>query len=198
MTRELDRLAQDYNPRHSAFQVERFILGRQPTLYGVYKQALRELFTRFETLCDAIEKMSDERPDHKKFADEVSFRTMFREFCQIFIIATKAKDELGELDEDQLSSEYWEAKVRQDIAMDLVATGRLDRSTFELITSLPPASRKRILSEIKEDSGRKTVIHDFENRPSFVPAATREEVDALVDRGHKAIIAEARDALTSG
>jgi len=47
---DLNELLKDYNPGMSDLQRNLFVVGKQGTLYGCYKQALREMFHRFDSL----------------------------------------------------------------------------------------------------------------------------------------------------
>lgn len=66
-------LLKDYQPRHSAFQIDNFIIGSQCDDWAKYKQALREIYSRQESLIELKEKLeldflNSKKPFFKRFA----------------------------------------------------------------------------------------------------------------------------------
>jgi hypothetical protein len=127
MKEELERLMRDYNESYGTFQLGRMIVARAGgTQYGIYRQALRELNTRIETLkglyleeeellvdmSECVEKRSDtsisqydmEREAIKVKRCQLRTHTLKRkierkvdEVKHLFNVAKKMKGILGEI-----------------------------------------------------------------------------------------------------
>lgn len=51
-------LLKDYEPQHSNFQIDNFIVGQEPSRWFRYKQALREIHTRAESMDRLYDELS--------------------------------------------------------------------------------------------------------------------------------------------
>lgn len=173
----IEEFYNDYQPGHSKFQIENFILymnGRTP--YGQYKQALRELFPRFKNILDSIlniEKLEDEienfKPDkstprkenisnleldRKKVnlkMNKDSLNQQMKEFKNFYSIASQIKTILGVMTDEQINiyeEEYWSSTFKEKMAIEMLGTGRISQSTIEAILCMP--ERMDMLAHMKD------------------------------------------------
>jgi hypothetical protein len=169
---KLSDLLNDYEPYHSAFQLERLVLVRNgQTLYGCYKQVLRELTTRIPAVIEAcnsaisrINSGAQSVPYTQTPCQAVQiflFRDQIREFCILYNYAISFKKQLGELTpsrKSELEFEYWITHTKSSIARDLIADGRLSSATLELIHSLPIHMRSQVLPYITQPSQQDVIV----------------------------------------
>lgn len=159
----LEALLADNRPFHSAVQIDRFILGEHGvTPWGIYRQALRELSSRWDAMkTDAIAIMehrealegSPGRVVGKmvrvkaRSAIETIERTMrdrMREFLRFYAIASALRprfDGLPEEVREALDVDEWAARARLKAGRDLIVYGQVGPETRDLIFALPPGSR---------------------------------------------------------
>lgn len=159
-----------HRPFHSAHQIDHYIIAKSGgTPYGMFKQAVRELKSRWSGLCSQYiereelkrktEHASDlERARHAIQIDglEGQIRDTEREFRRFYAHAVKLKAHLGELTEDRieaLEAEHWMHKLKQQAAMDLLTAGRVQRDTLELLMAIDPATRSPIMDLLSSPDG---------------------------------------------
>jgi hypothetical protein len=152
-------LVEDFEPFHSRFQIENFVLARSGyTVYGCYKQALREMAARIPSLLQSCRKIANDSfhgtdsslDDYVAVSrlEKIEIRDRIREFALLCGYAIALKEELGEFpqgEKNELEIEFWTVYTKCLMARDLVAEGRLTQGTVELLHSLPIGIRKRIL-----------------------------------------------------
>jgi hypothetical protein len=106
----------EWNWRHSKYQIQNFIIklhGKTP--YGMFKQCLREMRTRFLKL---------DNPN------------ILAEFEIFYSIAVYTYNKIRPLDQskiDELESEFWELVFREKACLELMTTGRISQQTLETI-----------------------------------------------------------------
>lgn len=171
----LTALFADYRPFHSAHQIDHYIIARSGgTPYGMYKQAVRELRSRWQGLCT---QYIEREEIHRKVAQpsplesdlerarqrmqldglETQIRDTEREFRRFYAHATKIKAHLGELTEERieaLEAEHWMHKLKQQAALDLLTQGRVQRDTLELLMALDPRTRSPIMDLLSTPTGQ--------------------------------------------
>ena len=197
----LKELLSDHQLYMSEFQHDAFVTSNSggTTLYGQYKQSLRELYKRIrglrEATCDNrkldceirilernAEKESDELEKEllrieiirKKAQQEESERVVkntereFRSFYrQSILLKQELTEKHGELTDKikrKLELEMWHNRMRENVAVDLVCSGRIGKVSYELINAMPPEMSKVILAEVKE---HKQLINWYENRKHY-------------------------------
>lgn len=183
---KLEELLEDYEIGHSSFQIDNFIINQTGiTVYGQYKQALIELYSRFNNLkiqlCDKIsdelkEKKIEQSIEHSeegsidnklaklelikfKLQQEEKLRTLEsskREFNRFYKHACLLKEKLttehGPLTKTtkaDLEEQYWETKIKKDIALQLQTTGRISESLYDALLSLSQKIKCNIFCELK-------------------------------------------------
>lgn len=159
----LSALLADHRPFHSAVQIDRFILGEHGvTPWGIYRQALRELASRWDALkADALAIM-----EHRcaietaedwgvgkvirakaRSAIETIERTMrdrMREFCRFYAVASSLMPRFEGLTEEvreALDVDEWAARARLKAGRDLIVYGQVSPETRDLVFALPTGSR---------------------------------------------------------
>lgn len=157
----------DYQPFHSEFQIKYLILARSGgTLYGCYKQALREIASRLSSLVHSrsqirLEHISEDR----KFAenlDQVILNDSIRELGIFYAYARICKSKLGELTSEKISkleADYWEHQLRVSIARDYLAVGSVTEKTIELLHVMPRDRRRSITNTLSCPVARDELIN---------------------------------------
>ena len=192
----LKELLDDHQLYHSRFQQDYLITVKSGgTLYGQYKQSLRELYKRFrglreiscdrkkieveikqlkhqtETKTDKFETELDQIELERKIMQQEEGERIYsetkREFTRFYQQSLILKEKLGELSaerRDQLDRDMWEYKLKEMIALDFVSSGRLSKSTYELINAAPKLIRNSLLEMIKSEKSRSGLIDWYENK----------------------------------
>ena len=178
----LDELLAHHNPHHTAFQMDRLITIRSSsgTLYGAYRQALRELAARRDAREEAEEAIGllelDAREHeeqsreaettgtvagdrHEALARQARRRVarqrerlehVKRELRHFAGQVGTLKERLAGADLEALDRELWQATFRLRAAMELRFAGTLTMGTVEAILALPDAMRVSIFAELPE------------------------------------------------
>jgi len=174
----IEELLRDHQGAHSDLQMDYFITTRSGgTVYGMYKQALRELSGRHNSLktmqMDYQQALQDRADAHRGWgftARQRRLRAIKVQKAQIAIDAMVAsiaesererdrfldqcrrlKAEVGELTPEkraQLDGEMWVYKIKSMAAMDYITGGRLQRGTVELLQCVPNVLRRPLLDEV--------------------------------------------------
>jgi len=174
---KIAKLLQDYEPKHSEFQIDNFIIGSNGNRWEQYKQALREIKSRYENLINLEENLQlfEFTPKWKtklKFGKRARLKAQIeakqqkrrhavllenikhteRELNLFVEIADKLKKRFGHIDYDKrraLEADSWYQKVRKMAGVDLITNhGQLGRSTVEMILALPKKDRTIVLNEV--------------------------------------------------
>ena len=168
----IEKLLIDHQNRHSDFQIENFIIGSQVDSWAQYKQCLRELDSRYESIIEhenkkqqlqKIEKnifwfLSRKRRAYKAGllidirSSQKKIDNIEAEFNCILKIAKKLKKQIGPVSQEfrqQLEAKTWYNKGRKLAAIDLMVYGRVSTQTLEFILSLPRPDATKLLSELK-------------------------------------------------
>ena len=176
---DVKTLLQDHQLYHSEFQQDYFITVRAGgTTYGMYKQALRELFKRYRGLkelytekellqvdIDELETLTvdneyEQRRNKIKLTQKVmamedlerNIHDTEREYKRFWQQADALKQQIGELTDEkrnELDRQMWEYKLKEMAAIDLVSQGRLSNNTYEMLIACPVDMKFRILDDIK-------------------------------------------------
>lgn len=174
-----DALLADYEPGHSTFQIERFIIERGNwTPWGKLQQALREIQKRRQgvaQLHDEIALAQVERVETRRRwcfretsrrrrairvrqlnarIDELrrNIITNRRELNQFVHLARECATRVGPVDavrRAELEMETWMTRIRAMAAIDVLTRGGISASTLELICAIPTEDRESILNEIR-------------------------------------------------
>jgi len=157
----LAELLDDHQGLHSSFQIRHFIIRRAGlTAYGMYKQSLRELSSRWKALKGAVaQHRADAREEEDALVAAIErddfdhrFADRVREFCEFYSLAAWLKDQVGELTptkRDQLELEFWEAQLLKQAALDVVSTGRVGAKTYDNVSVCPVEMRDYLMRQIR-------------------------------------------------
>lgn len=205
----IEHLLEDHRKYHSAFQIDCFIIAQNGvTPWGAYKQALRELESRWTSLKMLYVKrlvLQDGRrlleEDVKKDprilylereieADELEkqIKDTEREFRRFLGHAAHLKKMLGELTEEQiekLEEQEWIGKLRKKAALELVANGHVSEGTLDAILSLPEAAAEETSA----------LIDSIRDRVKAIAWLRKHRAYSLDTRYDKEVSLEAEDAL---
>lgn len=175
MTVSVEEILADHHECHSEFQMKRFVLLEPGTTpFGIYKQCLRELYTRHYGMFEMAESLKQQQAQVDRLesmaADENDFELLSgrrclaallrqqadnqREYDCFLEVARALKVDLGELTPERrtaLDEDMWFQTTKAQAAIDqfLFLHPGVSRSTLEMIISFPPAMRQRLLAEVE-------------------------------------------------
>ena len=171
----VETLLKDHESRHSDFQIENFIIKKQGDAWAQYKQCLREISSRHESITGKENRARDISAgikksvrfklwrflNRKRFAGNGSgpeiksadgnTKDLKAELACLLKIAQKLKEEIGEVTEEkryQLETKSWAAKGLKMAAIDLMASGRISNQTYDFLFALPKDSMVDIIKEL--------------------------------------------------
>ena len=163
----IEKLLKDHQSCHSEFQIDNFIVGNQGYDWSQYKQALREIDGRYQSLIGQKEEL--EIFDLKKywrrsFGRRAEIRLARRKRIRLAMVdgiaeterelnrfvelALKLKQEIGDLGNgkrEMLESNSWRQKALRMAGIDLIVNGRIGQPTMELVLALPKKDRDEVL-----------------------------------------------------
>lgn len=210
----IQELLADHQLYHSELQMDSFITMRSGgTQYGMYKQALRELFKRYrglkeqyparelllldiadlETTRDTREKV--ELAKKRMSLDDCNrgIRDTEREFRHFLGQAQALKEVIGELTPErrnELDIEMWIFKAKESAAIDYITNRGLSKGTIELIQYMPPKIRAELRAEVMavdEKTNQPKILAWFDNVVYNVPdfnLSLSEDVQKLIEAGN--------------
>lgn len=198
-TYPIRELLADDEPGQSEFQLDHFVVARNGcTLYGRYKQTLRELAGRVEAVRSValerrrvaleIERLVSQRCFRRttrqlRELELVQKRTEWHALCKQFAtarrelkhfyrLACRLKSQLGPLDAGArrvLDAHMWQTKIKAMAAMDFFCCGRLRERTVELLLSLPLPIRRQLIERIKDPKSLMAWFESYE--PHYLEAS---------------------------
>jgi len=172
-------LLNDHRAKHSDYQIENFIIGSSGDTWFQYKQALREIQARYDSilnlredkilcaieiadLCKKAKKKSGNRIKLKIAIDrkkrqmrslKLDYLNTWKELDRFLEVGERLKKELGEIDEKKralLEANSWFYKAKKIIAIDvLTSNGHLSRPTLELLFQLPMNQQRLIVFDLR-------------------------------------------------
>lgn len=150
MTSNNDYLLSDHQPSHSEFQLRNFVVGKEVTLFGQYKQALREVSARTSVLKQnayareylLLDIEATQKKLKKRFLGAVRKKRLTLELMQ-------KQDALHNLDEQNAETQR-ELTILTDIAETLK----------EKIGDLSPERRKELEAKHWEHKARMLIVLD--------------------------------------
>jgi hypothetical protein len=174
----IKKLLADHRSGHSDFQVDHFVVGAEVNPWAQYKQALREVAGRWEsieTMRLDLQVLEATPPPKRVFAIGARYRvparirrvkwerevarlraaiaSTERELSRFVELAVDLKKQIGELTEDErarLEAESWADKARRMAQIDYLVAGAISRQTIEFIEHFPRPMRQRLLIEVAE------------------------------------------------
>lgn len=189
MLDKLKEILEDHRLYHSKFQQDHFITKKSGgTVYGQYKQALRETYKRWrglrEGMCDK-EKLLVEIDEQKELSEkeegfkqrhaEIEYKRKVmqmeetervlkdteREFKRFYQQAVMLKEKLGDISEERrerLEEEMFVYKLKEMMVTDWMCYGRNSAQTHELLCSLPYETRKEIVRLTSGETDKERAI----------------------------------------
>jgi hypothetical protein len=190
---DIKDLFADHQLYHSEFQQDYLITVRAGgTVYGQYKQALRELYKRYRGLKELYSQKELLQVDIDELAaaktcnqfqtrrNEINRKVKLlsmeemdkniedteREFQRFYAQACALKKQIGELTPEkrnQLDRDMWEYKLKEMAAIDFLSQGRLGNVTVEMIAAAPMGMRQELLRLINPQN-QNELIQWFETK----------------------------------
>ena len=170
----IEKLLDDYQQYHSEFQIDNFIIGKEGCNWSKYKQALREIDSRYKSLISQKEelelfelqksrcwpfgsrfKIMAARRKRARLAMIDQISETERELNKFVKIAVKLKEEIGDIGNGKrelLEADSWKQKALKMAGIDLLINGRIGQPTMELILALPEGDRFEVLGRLSPDS----------------------------------------------
>jgi len=195
----------DHRHFHSRWQIDHAITAKAGgTVYGCYRQAVRELHKRWRGLRGLYServRLLQEREAVNGLqrcemrlqaveADHVIADTE-REFLRFWGQAVACRRLLG-LDDaepmpeelrERLESEFWEHQIKAMAAVDFITTGRLSRNTVEILAATKGDQRRRLVAAILNPQAHDTLIQWYLGHEPELP----EPVEMLASSPREAI-----------
>tara|TARA_Y100001951_G_C11283957_1_gene267345 strand:+ start:819 stop:1475 length:657 start_codon:yes stop_codon:yes gene_type:complete len=165
---KISELLKDCSSGHDDTQISSFmIIKNGGTIWGCYKQALKELAARISTLRASwinIQKLKRrltiEEDDLENLSLELELggvcahaETVKREAAKIYSIASFFKDQIGDLTPEKtkkLDQELWLHRVKVHAVQDILDQARLSSSTRSMIQSLPKALKAKLHESLSD------------------------------------------------
>jgi hypothetical protein len=174
----IEQLLLDHQGGHGNLQVERLIVVRSgQTVYGCYRQSLRELWKRWRGLRELyasrelalidIEQIEQQKCDNDFDSRRVKIHVATkrlavieldrniedteRELMRFWEIASSLKEQIGELTpekRDELDTEMWHHQILGMAATDFLSSGSLSPNTITMLQSLEPEQRVVLCEKI--------------------------------------------------
>jgi len=169
----IENLLKDHQGHHSNFQIENFIVGCSGDAWAQYKQALREIESRYEIILDARTKLISHKKSMQKIKRSLNgdkrkiksyglrvgayrkelenAQDVKRELKKFVELAVRLKSEIGEVDSKKrqaLETKSWKNKGVRMAAVDVLATGAISHQTYDFIFSLPKESQLELFKAL--------------------------------------------------
>jgi hypothetical protein len=171
-------MVEDHLVYHSNFQMDHFIVEKNGfTVYGMYKQSLRELYERFNELKRSMASLESLKLDikeinskhydgqyveHRRELDKAqmlcearglakSIEHRIRELVRFYYQAASLKKKVGDLTpkkRDELEAELWYFRIKKQAAMEMIAHRTITTNTIENILALPLKYREDLFYKV--------------------------------------------------
>lgn len=212
-THQLQEFFRLHRPGHSQLQMGSFVVARTGgTDYGCFKQAVRELSTRYvglksaglrrKTLEAKIEKAKARGKRLKELGLlsrlddlEKSLDHAVREFAYFYALAehyrAKLPAELTDEKIEELEIGLWAHHLKRIAGLELLSTGHISIGTLEGIGSMPPKIRDELFRLAEEDptsleNWAKQAVPVLPSAKELSPSITEMQIRELVsDTNHK-------------
>ena len=170
----------DHRHFHSSWQIDHAITAKAGgTLYGCYRQAVRELHKRWRGLrglyaerkkltsdTDAATGLQRAEMTLQGVETDHVIADTEREFVRFWGQAVACRRALGLADDEampeelreRLESEFWEHQIKALAAIDFITTGRLSRNTVEILTATRGEQRQRLTSAILDPQAHERLV----------------------------------------
>jgi hypothetical protein len=172
---KIDFLLKDYEPGHSEYQIKNFIIGSEIHCWHRYKQCLREIAGRKETLENSrqmiflaqkqIENLSRsifktkkrnlkiKELQIQKIRNQKTANSCLNELIHFVKAAFEIRKKYGfenlNYEKKQiLEADAWREKAKFMLFMDLFCIGRPSKQTMEFVYKLPKAIKRELLTQI--------------------------------------------------
>jgi hypothetical protein len=186
---KIDALLMDYEPGHTPFQIKNFIVGAEVHPWHRYKQCLREIAGRRESIESGTKtikrlearigrlrrKIFKTRKARYEAEDLIEqklklvrkMQNIAREMSGFAreAISIKSRHNFGQLSIEQkkiLEFEAWREKAKFMLCMDLFCTGRPTKQTIEFIYKLPREAKRELLMEVDPSNQKKIIEYLIE------------------------------------
>lgn len=186
----IESLLKDYENGHTAFQIKQFIVGSQAHPFHRYKQCLREIAGRHETIKSNRIKLNKIENRIKKVKLRLFFfRKTKRKILTILEIERKSLiaanydtsrelnnfvsiglelrrkfgfENLSIKQKELLDADAWREKAKYMLALDLFSMGSPSKQTAEFIYMLPQSIKKELFNELIKMDRQKIINYLIE------------------------------------
>jgi hypothetical protein len=195
----LDLILNDHRHFHSDWQCDYAITVKAGgTLYGCYRQAVRELHKRWRGLRESYKlralaqidlEEAEEKTDRRAMINAADLRLSLleavgvirdteREFLRFYGQAVALRRSLGLEDSEpmpddmreRLDVEMWAHHLRTMAAVDFMTCSRLQKGTVELLQACPPDMRRDIAADICNPSRHNELVEWYMTYAPPIPA----------------------------
>jgi len=202
MHHELRRLLDDHQMYHDDVQLESFILRQHGgTLWGCYKQALRELYKRYRGLKDiegnratleaqlSTSGLMDNQQAVARQQGRLQLEDLDRALADtqreagwFFLVARQMKEQLGDITPEyrrELDRAYWHYKCSERAALDYLTLGGLSEQTISMVQYLPTDMRREVLAFVQDRDEVVNWFGEYEYPRLDVPQVTGDTLRLL-------------------
>ena len=163
----------DHQPFHSEFQLRWMVVARNGgTVFGCYKQVLREIEARLLALNDCQTETSSRSNSttpgtvENCIAEITRKRSVdfIRELAILCDLGSKLKAQIGVLSNKRracLEMELWSHRAKSLAALDLLAQGQVGRETLEFICAFPAPQKQELLNMALDPANHSQLIEVF-------------------------------------
>ena len=170
MKTDIEKILTDFQPRHSRFQIERFIIGMAGDDWARYKQIQREIDERHSAIQNMQDGMRIEGLSKKwgwpfgkkavirkrlavraRIVKERDLAEYERELAVLVEIGQELYEKFKNLDYTKraaLESKSWKTAALKMAGVDFIVSGRLSQPTIGMILALPQVDQAEVLDRI--------------------------------------------------
>jgi len=168
---DIYKILKDFEPRHTAFQIDNFIIGKAGSPYFQYRQVQREISDRYQTVLDLRDNLrlfDLQKKWHWPFGERAAIRSATRkrkrqqmardlaeyerELERLVEVGEVLYEKFGGLNrekKDQIEADAWQQRAVRMAGIDLLVNGRVGSTALDFILSLPKPDRAVVIEYFK-------------------------------------------------
>jgi len=213
----VEDLLEDYQSGHTRLQVRQFIIAKSGyTPWGMYRQCLREISTRWNALLRSMVAVPEPKPfgDAHPVVVQLAqreagrrLRDRVRELAEFVILARHLKQaHIGDVSperRDELDDQFWCSQLVKRAALDVLTFGRVSAETLETIYTFSGPTLSHLAERVanmtrelaQEEIQPRIQLPDLPATPESIAALETEARDAI-DRCQREGLPGPADALS--
>lgn len=183
MSSIIEQLLEDWNPKHTEFQCDHFITEKNGiTIWGMYRQALREFCSRLNTVRDAIadialldldiEELREKngrrseielwRETNRSQLLKKKLRRSLDELKRFFVQAKTLRRQLSNPNDPRHEEEFWFYKIRLEAGYRALSGQRIGSDLYQSAKALPKKIADHLIESFGDPGGLALYAKSFE------------------------------------